>query len=171
MPSSFLLGNLFNSIGLLCPEVPPVWLCCLPVRTPECWRCWEDAGAGGMLLLYPNLQPQWGLWAGPSVPQEVTGLAEASVRVVSHGCHPSQWREPGPSCRQSLAASCGESRGLCAELSHRAAAAAEGRAALSLPPSCGAQQPLGRIPAAGSDNLTQQAELGALSSSKHSFLR
>lgn len=52
-----------------------------------------------------------------------------------------------------------------------AAGAAEGKAVLSLQPSCGAQQPLGRIPAAGNDNLTQRADLGALSSSKHSFLR
>lgn len=34
-----------------------------------------------------------------------------------------------------------------------AAGAAEGKAAFSLQPSCGAQQPLGRIPAAGNDKL------------------
>lgn len=171
MPSPFLLGNLFSSVGLLCPEVPQHG-CAASLFTHL-----SAGGAGRMLVLggcycsTPTSSHSRGSGQDFSVLQEVAGLTEASVRVVSHGCHPSQWREPGPSCRQSLAASCGESRGLCVELSHRAAAAAEGRAALSLPPSCGAQQPLGRIPAAGSDNLTQQAELGALSSSKHSSLR
>lgn len=125
----------------------------------RCW-CWT-----------PDPHPTAGLLQGKTqaVPRSAAGLAGVSV---------GRWGSPapseGPGCRlpaEPGGQTPGEAGVSLRSSAAGAAGAAEGKAAFSLQPSCGAPQPLGRIPAAGNDNLTQQAELGAFSSSKHSFLR
>lgn len=109
----------------------------------------------------------WGDAGVASQPSSAAGLLQGRDGAVltgavwGQGCHLPQLRGRGPSHRQSLVARCQGHR----EVSWWSSAA------FSLQPSCGVLQPLGSFPAAGNDNLTQQAELGALPSVKHSVPR
>lgn len=121
-------GHLFHSLSLL-------WLCqSPPVRCccsgAWCCLCWHILG----------FQLCWGMLCWRPIPQ--LGYGDTGVTYLRES-----W---DPSCLPARDPGAGGSR--------RFLQSSTVKAEPSCPPSCEALQPPGRIPAAGSDNLTQQAE-------------
>lgn len=123
-------GHFSHLLGLLClcPS-PPVRWCC---SGAWCCLCWHTLG----------FQLCWRCWCWSPSPSHswLTGTRVSPTLRAS-------W---DPSCLPGGDPGAGGSR--------RFLQSSTAKALPSCPPSCEALQPLGRIPAAGSDNLTQQAE-------------